>query len=202
MELFAAIRRDARVEDVSIRKLARRHGVHRRTARQALAAAEQPVRKAPTRSSPRDPFKAVIDGMLRAHLDAPRKQRHTATRILARQVDENCAIGLSYSTVLDYVRLRRAQIHLEGGRRLEAFIAQHHGPGEEAEVDFGEFWVVPGGEQTKCYMFVLWLSHSGKAIHRIYPTQAQEAFFQGHIEAFDAIGGIPTKHIKYDNALR
>lgn len=33
----------------------------------------------------------------------------------------------------------------------------------------------------------------------MYPTQAQEAFLQGHIEAFDAIGGIPTKHIKYDN---
>jgi DNA replication protein DnaC len=34
-------------------------------------------------------------------------------------------------------------------------------------------------------MFVLRLSHSGKAIHRIYPTQAQEAFLEGHIEAFN-----------------
>ena len=200
VELFAAIRRDARVEEVSIRELARRHGVHRRTVRQALAAAEPRARKAPTRSAPRlDPFKDVIDGMLRADLDAPRKQRHTATRILARLVDEHGATGLSYSTVRDYVRVRRAQIDLEGGRRLEAFIAQHHGPGEEAEADFGEVWVVLGGVRTKCYMFVLWLSHSGKAIHRVYPTQAQEAFLQGHIEAFDAIGGIPTKHIKYDN---
>ena len=137
--------------------------------------------------------------MLRADLDAPRKQRHTATRILARLIDEHDAAGLSYSTVRDYVRVRRAQIDLEGGRRLEAFIAQQHGPGEEAEVDFGEVWVVLGGVKTKCYMFVLWLSHSGKAIHRVYPTQAQEAFLQGHIEAFDAIGGIPTRHIKYDN---
>jgi hypothetical protein len=48
-------------------------------------------------------------------------------------------------------------------------------------------------------MFVLWLSHSGKAIHRVYPTQAQEAFLQGHVEAFEAIGGVPTRHIKYDN---
>ena len=200
VELFAAIRRDARVEEISIRELARRHGVHRRTVRHALASAEPAPRKAPTRSAPRlDPFKDAIDGMLRADLDAPRKQRHTATRILARLVDEHAATGLSYSTVRDYVRVRRAQIDLEGGRRLEAFIAQHHGPGEEAEVDFGEVWVVLGGVRTKCYMFVLWLSHSGKAIHRVYPTQAQEAFLQGHIEAFDAIGGIPTKHIKYDN---
>lgn len=137
--------------------------------------------------------------MLRADLDAPKKQRHTATRILARLVDEHSATGLPYSTVRDYVRVRRAQIDLEGARHLEAFIAQQHGPGEEAEVDFGEVWVVLGGVKTKCYMFVLWLSHSGRAIHRVYPTQAQEAFLQGHIEAFDAIGGVPTRHIKYDN---
>lgn len=48
-------------------------------------------------------------------------------------------------------------------------------------------------------MFVFRLSHSRKAVHRIYSTQSQEAFLQGHIEAFDAIGGIPTRHIRYDN---
>jgi len=106
---------------------------------------------------------------------------------------------MSYSTVRDYVRVRRAQIDLEGDRRVEAFIDQEHAPGEEAEVDFGEVWVVIDGERTKCHMFVLWLAHSGKAIHRVYPTQAQEAFLEGHVEAFEAIGGVPTRHIKYDN---
>jgi transposase len=105
-------------------------------------------------------------------------------------IEEHAAEGLSYSTVRDYVRVRRAQIDLEGGLRVQAFIAQEHAPGEEAEVDFGEVWVVIGGVRTKCHMFVLWLAHSGKAVHRIYPTQAQEAFPQGHIEAFEAIGGV------------
>lgn len=92
--LFAAIRRDARVEELSIRQLAGRHGVHRRTVRLALAAAQPPVRKVPARVAPRlDPFKDVIDGMLRADLDAPRKQRHTATRILARLIEEHAATG-------------------------------------------------------------------------------------------------------------
>ena len=36
MEQFAAIRHDHRVEGLSIRALADRHGVHRRTVRQAL----------------------------------------------------------------------------------------------------------------------------------------------------------------------
>jgi len=39
VELFAAIRRDSRVEDLSIRELADRHHVHRRTVRQALTSA-------------------------------------------------------------------------------------------------------------------------------------------------------------------
>lgn len=46
---------------------------------------------------------------------------------------------------------------------------------------------------------MFWLAYSGKAIHRIYPTQAQEAFLEGHVEAFTALGGIPTRHIRYDN---
>lgn len=31
------------------------------------------------------------------------------------------------------------------------------------------------------------------------PTQAQEAFLEGHIDALTVLGGIPTKHIRYDN---
>ena len=37
--------------------------------------------------------------MLRADLDAPRKQRHTATRIFDRLLDEHDAAGVSYPTV-------------------------------------------------------------------------------------------------------
>ena len=48
-------------------------------------------------------------------------------------------------------------------------------------------------------LFVYRLSHSGAAVHRVYPTCGQEAFLQGHIEAFEALGGIPTGHIRYDN---
>lgn len=86
VELFAAIRRDARVEGFSVRELARRYGVHRRTVRQALEAADPPPRKPRVSLAPRlDPFKAAIDDMLRVDLDVPRKQRHTAPRrILAR----------------------------------------------------------------------------------------------------------------------
>lgn len=200
VKLFALIRRDARVEGLSIRELARRHGVGRPTVRQALAQAEPPARKPRVRSAPRlDPFKDSIDEMLRLDIEAPRKQRHTARRVFARLADEHGATQLSYSTVRDYVRRRRPEIDAAAGKLREVFVPQEHAPGAEAEVDFGEVWVILAGIKTKCHMFTFRLSFSGKAIHRVYPTQAQEAFLEGHIDAFDDIGGIPTRHIRYDN---
>ena len=90
----------------------------------------------------------------------------------------------------EYARLvARGVSNAQAGRRVEVFIAQDHAPAAEAEVDFGEVWVILDGVKTKCFIFVLWLAHSGKTVHRVYPTQSQEAFLQGHIEAFDAIGG-------------
>jgi ribonuclease I len=65
VELFAAIRRDERVEGLSIRQLAERRKVHRRTVRQALASAVPPERKTAVRVSCRlEEFKPVIDAML------------------------------------------------------------------------------------------------------------------------------------------
>lgn len=99
VDLFASIRHDARVEGLSVRELARRYNVHRRTVRAALESAVPPPRKVPVRSAIRlDPFKPYIEGMLREDLVAPRKQRHTARRILARLVDDHAASELSYST--------------------------------------------------------------------------------------------------------
>ena len=60
VEVFEQIRRDRRIEGLSIRELATRHGVHRRTVRQALASAVPPPRKQyPSRLRPAlDPYAA------------------------------------------------------------------------------------------------------------------------------------------------
>lgn len=94
VELFEAIRRDHRLEPgLSIRQLAHRHGVHRRTVRQALASAIPPPRRSyPRRRRPAiDPWREVIDAILIADTDAPAKQRHTARRIWQRLVAEHGA---------------------------------------------------------------------------------------------------------------
>lgn len=48
-------------------------------------------------------------------------------------------------------------------------------------------------------MFACRLTHLGKAVHRIYSTRGQEAFLEGHVEAFETLGGVPSRHIRYDN---
>jgi transposase len=199
-ELFERIRRDSWREGLSIRALARKYGVHRRLVREALMHAGPAPRKTPERRSPQlESLKEVIDGWLRDDLDAPRKQRHTATRIHARLVEERGA-GVSYWTVRDYVARRRPEIWEEAGRGpARVFVPQHHPPGQDAEVDFGELWVRLSGVMTKCYLFVLRLSYSGKAVHQVFATCGQEAFLEGHVHAFGVLGGVPAGQVRYDN---
>ena len=83
--------------------------------------------------------------------------------------------------------------------RRQVAVPQTHLPGVEAEVDFGEFRAVIAGVVMTLWMFVLRLSHSGKAVHIAYANQAQESFLDGHVRAFTTLGGVPTGMIRYDN---
>jgi hypothetical protein len=66
----------------------------------------------------------VIDQMLRADLDAPRKQRHTAKSVFDRLLEEHRAQGVSYGMVRDYVALRRGEIRAMAGRDpVEPFVS-------------------------------------------------------------------------------
>ncbi|WP_404782333.1 hypothetical protein [Streptomyces pristinaespiralis] len=95
----------------------------------------EPRKKLPPRATTLDPYKLVIDEILRADLGAPRKQRHTVTRIFHRLVEEHGA-DVSYGVVRYYVAGRKPEILVESGKApLEAFVPQTHLPGHEAEVD-------------------------------------------------------------------
>jgi transposase len=194
--LFEGIRKDRRVEGSSIRELADRHHVHRRTVRQALGNAVPPPRRPyPQRPRPAiDAHAQAIDSWLLADRQVPRKQRHTARRVWQRLVAEHGAT-CSEVTVSRYVARRRAELGLD---RVEVSVPQEHLPGAEAEVDFGEFHASIGGVLLKLWMFVMRLSCSGRAFHVAFATQAQEAFLEGHVLAFEHFGAVPVR-IRYDN---
>ena len=196
VELFEQIRKDRRVEGSSIRELADRHRVHRRTVRQALTSAVPPPRKSypPRPGLAIDAYAPVIDGWLLADRQVPRKQRHTARRIWQRLVAEHGA-AVSEVTVSRYVARRRAELGVD---HVEVAVPQAHPPGAEAEVDFGEFHAMIAGTLLKVWLFVLRLSCSGRAFHVAFATQAQEAFLEGHVLAFEHFGAVPGR-IRYDN---
>jgi transposase len=196
VELYEQIRRARRLEPgVSIRALASRFGTHRRTVRDALGSAVPPPRKPVVRACPvLDRWKSIIDAWLEADRVAPRKQRHTARRVWQRLLDEHQA-QVGESTVRRYVaEVRRRQ----PPRLVEVKVPQHHPLGDEAEVDFGKlaFWLA--GVPTDGWMFVLRLSASGRGFHRVYLNQAQQVFLDGHVQAFEQLGGVPAR-IRYDN---
>lgn len=200
VELYAAIRRDARA-GMSGRALERKHKVGWRTVRKALSSAwPEPRKEYPRRASKLDPFKPVIDEILRADLDAPRKQRHTVTRIFARLVDEHAMTSVSYPVVRVYVAQRRPRVRIEAGRGpVNVFVPRTHRPGADAEVDFGEVVVRLRGELVTCALFAFRMSFSGKAVHRVSISAGQEAFFEGHAHALRTWGGVPTGKVRYDN---
>jgi transposase len=196
VEQFERIRRDHRDEGLSVRALAARHRVHRRTVRQALADAVPPAPRAPRRVSPvLGPYEATVRGWLVADRDAPRKQRHTARRVWQRLIEEEGA-QVAESSVRGLVAALKVEVGLD---RRQVAVPQTHPPGVEAEVDFGEFKAVIAGVVVTLWMFVLRLSHSGKAVHIAYANQAQESFLDGHVRAFTTLGGVPTGMIRYDN---
>jgi hypothetical protein len=81
---------------MSGRAIEEKYRVGRRTVSAAMASALPPPRKAmPPRASKLDPFKPAIDEILRADLDATRKQRHTVRRIYHRLLDEHGMADIS-----------------------------------------------------------------------------------------------------------
>jgi transposase len=198
VELYERIRRDRRDEEASVRELARRYRVHRRTVHEALGSAEPRPRKTPERESPAlGPWKPVIRGWLETDVkdNVPRKQRHTARRVWQRLEEEHGA-QVSESSVRGYVAEVRAEL---ANTALEVTVAQEHAPGEDAEVDFGEFRARIDGQMLVLQLFIMRLSASGRGFAMAFVHQAQEAFLEGHVLAFAHFGGVPTGLIRYDN---
>src|SRR4051812_49895068 len=135
VDLFAAIRRDSRA-GLSGRGLARKYEFSRRTVGSALSSAWPAPRKPmPPRPSKLDAFKPVIDDILRADLDAPRKQRHTVKRIYDRLIAEHHMHDVSYAVVRAYVADRKPEIRVEAGRGpVNVFFPQTHRPAAEARL--------------------------------------------------------------------
>lgn len=188
------IRRAFFVDGKSRRQITHELKHSRRTINKALQGAESEgyTRKEPRAAPVLGEYKAQIDVLLAESASLPRKQRYTAHRIY------ECLRGAGYTgseaSVHGYVTRQR-----QAAKRRPVYLPLEFDPGQDAQVDWGEAEVVLAGEWTVVQVFHLRLCYSRRLFARsgAYPTQRQEAFFEGHRLAFEYMGGVPHT-ITYD----
>jgi transposase len=192
MEQWAEIRRRVLTGEITKREACREYGLHWQTLKKILAADEPPsFRPKVPRAKPRlGPFLPVIHQILEADRQAPKKQRHTAERIFQRLRDEHGYAGCASIVRSAVAEWKQTQ--------AEVFVPLAHPPGE-AQMDFGHAEVVVAGEPATAAVFVLTLPYSDAFFVRAFPKECTESFQDGHVRAFDYLGGVPTR-ISYDNS--
>lgn len=187
------IRRAYFVDKKSLRQIAKELHVARKTVVKAIGSAEVETY---TLSQPRSapllgPYKKRIDELLAANDHLPPKQRYTSHRIF-KEIEQDGYHG-SESTVRGYIGERRKQ-----KRRPKVYIPLEFDPGTDAQVDWGEAVVEIAGERLTVQVFYMRLCYSRKLFMMAFPAQKQEAFLEGHVQAFHHFQGIPHR-IAYDN---
>ncbi len=184
------IRRAYYIEKKSIRQIAREMHHSRATVRKAIASAE-PETYTPTepRKAPMlGPYMTQIDKLLEENERLPRKQRRTGRQIFKAKGYTGSASG-----VRGYIADKRRET-----KKRKVYMPLEFDPGEDAQVDWGEAEVILNDERVTVQLFFMRLCYSRRLFVKAFPTQKQEAFFEGHVLAFHFFGGVPHR-IAYDN---
>lgn len=190
---YEAIRRAYFLDGWSIREIAQKLHHSRRLIRKAIAQAEPDrYRLTQPRSAPvLAPYKPKIEELLDESDRLPRKQRYTAHKIY--QLLQKAGYQGSEGGVHNYVCQRR-----KIRKKRPAYLPLEFDPGQDAQVDWAEALVDMAGKRIKVELFILRLNYSRARFVMAFPFQKQEAFFEGHIQAFHFFEGVPRR-IAYDN---
>lgn len=179
---------DLRRQGLSLSAIARRTGLNRKTVRKYLdRGLEIPV-YGPRAPRPRllEPYEVYLAAKIEA---CP----GLSGRRLFREIK---ALGYKggYTTVTDYLRKIRPEPSRKFERRFETE------PGQQAQVDFGEFSVEftdEPGVIRKVWLFSFVLGNSRWLWGRFCVNQKLETVLRCHVAAFDACGGA-TGEVLYD----
>ena len=191
VDLYGRVRHSVLIEGISRREAARIYGIDRRTVDKMVMFSIPPgYRRTKPVSRPKlDPFVGIIDAILEADKNVPKKQKHTSKRVFERLRDEHGFDG-GITIVKDYIFAAKQ-------RHREMFVPLAHPPGH-AQADFGEALAVIGGVERKIHFLVMELPHSDAYFLKAYPAETTEAFCDGHVAAFEFFGGVPIS-ILYDS---
>ena len=184
-EQRAEIRRLYYAEHWRVGTIATTLGVHHDTVRQAIDADRFLRPGAQIRPSALDAYKPFLLATLEQY------PRLRATRLYEMLRPRGYAGSV--------VQVRRWVRTVRPAARAEAYLRLETLPGEQAQVDWGNFGALPIGRARRVLScFVLVLSWSRAVYARFALDQTLESFLRGHVEAFAALGGAP-RTILYDN---
>jgi transposase len=179
-------------DGLSIRAIAKRLGHSRATVRKALLSATPlPYRRTAPAACPKlGEFIGHIEQILSEDQSAPRKQRHTASRIFQRLRDEHGYRG-GYDQVRRLVNSRRK-------KERETHLPLDHPPGGRLECDYGHIYVdFPEGRRAVPVLLAVW-SYSHYAFAIALPDETTGSILHGTVCALEFFGCVPAE-LWWDN---
>jgi len=193
VEDHTAIRTAYFLEEKSQRQIAQESHHARKTIKKLLAATEaQTYQLSVARPAPvLGPYYARLNELVAENERLPSKQRRTLRQMYVQL--QAAGYSGSESSVRTYVWLKHKH-----SQRMAVYLPLEFDPAEYAQADWGEAEVYIADEQLTAQIFVMRLCYSRRTFARAYPTQRQEAFFDGHAQAFQFFGGVP-RTVTYDN---
>ena len=165
-------------DGVSTSEIARRLGINWRTAAKLVEAVEPPRYSRAPAGSMLDPLEPVLRKLI---VDWP--------EIKAPRVTEILRDDYGYSGSVDLVRKRLAALRPRPERA-----AQRTGyrPGQVLQVDWAEMPTRPkiAGRERRVYALICSLPFSGAATAHFTFDMTVESFLEGHVRAFEWLGGV------------
>lgn len=188
-----AVRKAHLRDGKSQRAIAKELGLSRNTISKLVKATEKPVYRQ-SKARPRPvvgQYMDIIETWLKSDEAAPRKQRHTAQRIWERLCEEYGFTG-SERRIREVVSAIRQ-------KPKECYLPLGFEPGEMAQSDWIEDMRAEiAGTICLVQVFGMVLNYSSDLFFEAFERATQEAFFQGHADAFESFGGVPHT-VTYDN---
>jgi transposase len=171
-------------QGVSIRAIARKLGIHRKTVKKYLEGKDFPKYSIVSRHSGLEPYHQMIEDWLKT-------EDYHATKVHEMVVRQGYQGG--YGIVKMYVRAVKEQ------RDRIAYLRFETMPGQQAQVDFADFQTVSdsGCVQT-LYVFLMVLGYSRQMYIEFVERCTMTVFLDCHQNAFRFFDGVPQE-VLYDN---
>jgi len=173
-------------DGLSQSEISRRLGLNRRTVKRLIEAVGPPSYSREPAGSMLDPVEPVLEQLL---ADWP--------EIKAPRVTEILRDDYGYVGSVDLVRKRLAQLRPRSERPAQK---TGYRPGQVLQVDWAEMPTRPriAGRERRVYALICSLPFSGAATAHFSFDMTIESFLEGHVRAFEWLGGVPRECV-YDN---